>query len=392
MSKRVIWIILDSVGIGYLPDSEKYGDVGANTLVHINEKTGGLKIPNLISLGLGNIDGVQKLEKEENPYGIYGKSGEISNGKDTTTGHWEMIGIETIEPFPVFKEGFPVKVIDEFIKEAKIPGILCNMAASGTEVINEYGNEHRKTKKPIIYTSADSVFQIACDESIYSTDQLYSMCLIAREILNKENKVARVIARPFVFKDGKYVRTANRRDFSLEPDDDNLLSYLKADGHNVNGIGKIEDIFAKKGITKAVHTKDNLDGIKKTLEFMNDVDEGLIFTNLVEFDSKWGHRNDIIGYARGLEEFDAFLPEIIHNLKDDDILIINADHGCDPSFPGTDHTREYVPIIIYGKKLKNNINLGIRNSFSDIGQTIGDYFNVPKLKIGKSFLKEIKDE
>lgn len=389
MINRAIWIILDSVGMGDLPDSERFGDKGCNTIGHVAEKMNGLKLPNMVKLGLGNIEGMINIDKTDEPIGSYGKSLELSNGKDTTTGHWEMIGINSVKAFPTYPEGFSERIINEFINRCNIPGILGNCAASGTEIMDLLGEEHMKTKKPIVYTSADSVFQIACHEDIYSNEELYNMCKIARDILSGDDAVARVIARPFVGKPDEFTRTANRRDFSITPPIDNLLYRMKEKGMNVVGIGKIEDIFAKEGITYAIHTKDNEEGMDKTLQLMEEYKDGLIFTNLVEFDSKWGHRNDYIGYGKGLEAFDIRLKEVLDKMTDTDILIINADHGCDPTTPGTDHTREYIPIIVYGRKLKA-VNLGIRNTFADIGQTLSEIFGTERLAIGESFLNELE--
>ncbi len=389
MINRAIWIILDSVGMGDLPDSERFGDKGCNTIGHVAEKMNGLKLPNMVKLGLGNIEGMINIDKTDEPIGSYGKSLELSNGKDTTTGHWEMIGINSVKAFPTYPEGFSERIINEFINRCNIPGILGNCAASGTEIMDLLGEEHMKTKKPIVYTSADSVFQIACHEDIYSNEELYNMCKIARDILSGDDAVARVIARPFVGRPDEFTRTANRRDFSITPPIDNLLYRMKEKGMNVVGIGKIEDIFAKEGITYAIHTKDNEEGMDKTLQLMEEYKDGLIFTNLVEFDSKWGHRNDYIGYGKGLEAFDIRLKEVLDKMTDTDILIINADHGCDPTTPGTDHTREYIPIIVYGRKLKA-VNLGIRNTFADIGQTLSEIFGTERLAIGESFLNELE--
>lgn len=388
--KRVIWIVIDSVGIGELPDAVAFGDKGADTLGHIFERFPELKVPNMMKLGLSNINDTKIPKTSDKPIGIYGKAKELSNGKDTTIGHWEMIGVSMKEPFPTYPNGFPDEIIGEFIKRCHIPGILGNCTASGTEIIKIYGQEHIDSKKPIVYTSADSVFQIACHESIYSPEELYEMCRIARDILRGKDGVARVIARPFTG-EYPYERTPNRRDFSLKPDNNNLLFKLKEKGLSVAAVGKIEDIFAGSGITDAVHTKDNEDGMDKTLEYMNIINKGLIFTNLVEFDSKWGHRRDVNGYARGLEKFDIRLGELIKKLQDDDLLIVNADHGCDPSFKGTDHTREYIPVLVYSKVLKKSMNLGILNSFADIGATVGDIFGISSLPVGESFLKVIKE-
>lgn len=398
MIKRVIWIILDSVGIGELPDADKYGDVGANTLGNIARNQGGIKLPNLTQLGLGNIDGAVNLDKTATPLGCFAKAAEISCGKDTTTGHWEMAGVWSKRPFPTYPDGFNDEIISEFCKKTGVSGVLGNKPASGTAILDELGREHKITKKPIVYTSADSVFQIACNEEVYSPEELYELCRAARSILVGEHNVARVIARPFVEKKdntGKvtgYTRTANRRDFSLKPQTPNLLTNICDKGLTVAAVGKIEDIFAGTGITKAIHTKDNMDGVDKTLEYMRTVDNGLIFTNLVEFDSTWGHRNNPIGYKKGLEDFDRRLAEIMEQLRDDDLLIINADHGCDPTTQGTDHTREYVPVVIYGRSIKSGVNLGILETFADIGQTIAEVLHVQPIDIGKSFWSSISKE
>ena len=386
--KRVIWVILDSVGCGELPDAGEFDDIGTNTIGHVSAKHGGLNIPNMVKLGLGNIEGIEGVEKCDEPMGCYGKMRELSNGKDTTIGHWEMIGIYSPVKFPTYPNGFPDSIINSFIEKTGIPGVLGNKVASGTEILKELGEEHIKTRKPIVYTSADSVFQIACHEDVYTPEELYVLCEAARSILVGDDEVARVIARPFIG-ENEFTRTANRRDFSKLPDKNNLLVRMKEAGMNVAAVGKIEDIFAKQGITHAVHTKDNMDGIDKTKDYMDTIDSGLIFTNLVEFDSKWGHRNDYEGYAVGLEEFDKRLPEIIQKMRDDDLLIINADHGCDPTTKGTDHTREYVPLMVYGKSVKHNVNLGVRKSFADVGQTIAEIMGIEKLSIGTSFLDKI---
>lgn len=388
--KRVIWIVLDSVGAGQMPDADLFGDAGADTLDHVWESNGGLEIPNLIRLGLGNIEGIDMIPKCEKFDGCVGRLLEMSNGKDTTMGHWEMTGIYSPNKLPTYPSGFSEEIIEKFINQTGIPGILGNCTASGTEIIKQLGEEHIATKKPIIYTSADSVFQIACSEEVYTIEELYEMCKVARKILCGKDSVARVIARPFIKQGEEYVRTSNRRDFSLEPSDDNLLVNMKKSGQNVMAVGKIEDIFAGCGITEAIHTKNNMDGVDKTIEFMSKEKDGIIFTNLVEFDSTWGHRRDYKGYGKGLEEFDRRLPEIIEKMKDDDILIINADHGCDPTFKGTDHTREYIPLIVYGKNIRKGIELGTGTSFADIGQTISEIFNLKKLPIGTSFLHKIE--
>ncbi len=389
--ERVIWIVLDSVGMGEAPDAADFDDVGTNTIGHVAQKHGGLHLPNMVKLGIGNIDGMRYLDRCDNPTGCYGKMREKSNGKDTTIGHWEMTGIYSPKRFPTYPDGFPAEIIDELIVTAKLPGILGNKVASGTEIIKELGDEHMATKKPIVYTSADSVFQIACHEEIYPPQKLYELCQTARQILCGENEVARVIARPFIGNNAKegFTRTANRRDFSKKPSEDNLLGRMKKSGQNVAGVGKIEDIFAGVGITHSVHTKDNMDGMDKTLEYMDTIEKGLIFTNLVEFDSKWGHRNDYEGYANGLEAFDKRLIEVLDKMRETDLLMIDADHGCDPTTKGTDHTREFVPLLVYGKGIRQNINLGTRQSFADAGETVAQIFGVGPLPLGTGFLAEI---
>ncbi|MBO5227700.1 MAG: phosphopentomutase [Lachnospiraceae bacterium] len=377
--RRVIWIVLDSVGMGELPDAAEYGDVGSNTLGNIAKKVG-LKLPNMRELGLGNIYGMDGVQPVYSPKGCFGRLAEISKGKDTTTGHWEMIGIISEHPFPTYPDGFPKEIIDAFCKAAGVEGVLGNCVASGTKIIEELGEEHLRTGYPIVYTSADSVFQIACHESIYPPEKLYEICEAARELLTGEHGVGRVIARPFIGNNAKdFTRTSNRRDFSLKPPKDNLLVKLTENNVPVMAVGKIEDIFCGEGITYAVHTKDNNDGIDKTIEYMENTEGGLIFTNLVEFDSVWGHRNNTEGYAKGLEDFDARLPEITSRLEAEDMLIITADHGCDPTTESTDHSREYVPVLFYGKKLKNNINLGTGSTFANIGQTVAEYLGIGKL-------------
>ncbi|MGL4736816.1 MAG: phosphopentomutase [Cellulosilyticaceae bacterium] len=387
--KRAIWIVLDSVGIGAMPDSEQFGDKDVNTFTHVYGHCNGLALPNLTALGMGHIDGVSCLEKSEAAVGMVARLGELSRGKDTTTGHWEMVGIHTEVPFPTYPDGFPKEIMDAF--EAKIGRkTLGNCPASGTQILDDLGEEHMKTGYPIVYTSADSVFQIAAHEEVIPLEELYHMCEIARELLTGEHEVSRVIARPFLGTTGEFIRTPNRRDFAITPPEANLLSYAKAKGLDVIGIGKIEDIFCGQGITYATHTKSNEDGIEQTIALMKKDNEGLIFTNLVDFDMKWGHRNDPTNYGKGLEVFDAYLPQIIEAMTDEDILFITADHGCDPTTPGTDHTREYVPLLVYSKKMKELLNLGTRESFADIGQTIAAFLELPQLAIGTSFLDQIQ--
>lgn len=389
MFQRVIWIILDSVGIGEAPDAELFGDVGADTLGNILKERGHLELPNLERLGLFSITHTKLPKSLVMPIGAYGKAKELSNGKDTTIGHWEMIGIHTRQAFPTYPIGFPKEIMDKFVKRTGCKGYLGNLVASGTQIINELGNEHMDSGYPIIYTSADSVFQIAAHEDIIPLQDLYKMCKISREILTGKHAVARVIARPFVKENGKYVRTSNRRDFSLKPSSESLLAYLKEAGYRVTAVGKIEDIFSGVGIDDAVHTRSNTDGMDKTVDFMETQHDGLIFTNLVEFDSTWGHRRDVEGYAQGLESFDHRLGEILSKMKEDDLLIINADHGCDPTFRGTDHTREFIPVLMYHKKMTQGVNLGILDTFADIGATIADNFGVQKLSIGTSLKRKL---
>lgn len=384
MTDRVILVVLDSVGIGELPDAKKYGDVGSNTLGNISKKLGGLNLPNLEKLGLGNIDGVTEIKKAESPIGAYGRSAELSDGKDTTTGHWEIAGIIVENAFPSYPEGFPDDIIKEF--ESKTGRkVIGNKPSSGTEILVELGEEHMKTGNVIVYTSADSVFQIAAHEEIVPIDELYKMCEIAREMLVGEHAVGRVIARPFLGEPGNFTRTSNRHDYSLNPYHETMLDKIKDKGYEVKAVGKIIDIYNGVGITDSVHTKSNNDGVDKTLEYMKGDSKGLIFTNLVDFDMKYGHRNDPEGYGKALEEFDIRLPEIIENMKASDVLIITADHGCDPTTKGSDHSREYIPLLVYGNTIKENVNIGTRETFTDIGQTVLDLLNIDKMKNGTSF-------
>jgi phosphopentomutase len=394
MGRRVIWIVLDSVGAGELPDAAAYGDAGSDTIGHILEKYPETELKNLKKLGLFNIDGTSFQKNAADVTGCYGKCAEISRGKDTTTGHWEMAGIYTKKPFPTYPDGFPDEIINEFIEKTGCKNIYGNKVASGVPIIAEYGEEHMKTGYPIVYTSADSVFQIAASEEKVGLDKLYEMCSIAREILKGEHAVGRVIARPFVRVSDKpdephFERTSNRRDFALKPSEKNVLSLIKAAGKSVVAVGKISDIFAHTGITEELHTTGNDDGMLKTAEFMKTVDEGLIFTNLVDFDMKYGHRRDVKGYRDALVSFDIWLGENLSSLRDEDILIINADHGCDPTYKGSDHTREYIPLLVYGKNLRQGVNLGTRGTFADIGSTALEYLagnENMSLEIGKGFL------
>ena len=390
--KRVAIIVLDSVGIGELPDAAKYGDEGSNTLVNIKKEYPDFSVPNMAELGLGNIEGedICLLGKTDSPKGCYAKMSEASNGKDTTTGHWEISGIVTENPFPTFTEtGFPKEVMDKFEK-AIGRKTLGNISASGTAIINELGDEHVKTGYPIIYTSADSVFQIACHEDVIPVDELYKMCETAREILVGDYAVARVIARPFIGNgNGNYTRTERRKDFSLAPTSETILDLLKAEGKSVVAIGKIEDIFEHRGMTVTDHTTNNHDGIEKTIEYLKKDFEGLLFTNLVDTDMIYGHRNDVKGYAEAVMYFDSKRPEIKSAMKDDDILIITADHGCDPTTPSTDHSREFVPLLVYGKNIKEGVNLGVRKQFSDIAATVAEYLGINEMFGAESFLKDV---
>jgi phosphopentomutase len=388
MPERIVLIVLDSAGVGELPDAVFYNDAGANTIGHIFDKAEkSFSLPNMAKLGLYKLlDGRDFLPRVD-IVGCYGKMMTKSSAKDTMAGHWEMAGIISTSPFPVYPKGFPKKIIEEFEKQAGVK-IIGNCRASGTEIIKRLGSEHQKTGCPIIYTSADSVFQIAVHEETFGLDKLYKICKIARNILCGKNAVGRIIARPFIGSDGKYKRTANRRDYSLTPFEISILDKIKNSGGAVIAIGKIEDIFNGKGITEAVHTEGNLNGMEVTLDKVKHSFEKqtLIFTNLVDFDTLWGHRREVLAYAKELKIFDIFLPVLIKELKDDDILIITADHGCDPTHElHTDHTREYVPLLLYGKKLKKNIDLGIRETLSDNAQTIADIFGLPAMKNGKSF-------
>ncbi|HZK44007.1 MAG TPA: phosphopentomutase [Syntrophomonadaceae bacterium] len=374
MRKRAIIIVLDSVGIGELPDSHLFGDEGANTLKNTALAVGGLDLPNLGSLGLGNIEDIKGVEPIANAIGNFGKMNEKSMGKDTTMGHWEMVGIITEKPFPTYPEGFPDELISEY---EKIIGckVIGNKAASGTDIIKELGEEHMLTGSPIVYTSADSVLQIAAHEEIIPLDKQYEMCEKARLFMTGEHEVGRIIARPFVSKNGEFQRTPNRQDYSLEPSQ-NILDFILENGQEVIGVGKIKDIYAGRGVSRSCPTKNNLDGIKQIKEILKEDFQGLLFANLVDFDQLYGHRNDPHGYAGALKEFDENLPGIMAGLRDDDILIITADHGCDPTTEGTDHSREYVPLLVYGKKLKGNINLGVRETFADMGQTVAEHLGV----------------
>lgn len=386
MIKRVILIILDSLGVGEMHDSHEYGDNGCNTFKNVIEKSSSISIENFKKLGLGRIESL-KLSEEENKIASVGVCNELSRGKDTITGHLEIAGVVTKIPLRTFPNGFPKKIIDEF--ESKIGRkVIGNCVASGTEIIDRLGKEHMETGSPILYTSADSVFQIAAHEEIIPLEELYRMCEIAREMLVGDDLVGRVIARPFIGDVSSFKRTPNRHDYAIDPPGKTMLDYLKENGKDVISVGKINDIFNGFGITDKFKTVNNLDGINKTIELMKKDFNGLIFTNLVDFDMMYGHRNDVEGYARAISEFDSKLPEIIDNMREDDLLILTADHGCDPTTPGTDHTREQIPLIVYSKNIKAS-DLGCRESFTDIGKTILDLFSIDNDLHGKSFKDDI---
>lgn len=381
-------IVLDSAGIGEMPDAADWGDAGANTLGHIFESRS-VNVPNLRAMGLGNITHVKGLAPVDAPKGSFGKCTLKSDGKDTTTGHWEMAGIILKQGFPKFPEGFPPRIIDEFVRQANVPGVLGNLPASGTEIIKELGEEHLSTGKPIVYTSADSVFQIAAHEEIVPINRLYEMCKIARKILHGDDEVARVIARPFLGSAAdNFKRTENRHDYAVPPPAENLLPLLKDKGLDVVCIGKIASIYDGMGVTEDLTAKNNDQIIDVTIEALDADSHGLIFSNLVDFDMLYGHRRDTEGYAKALEHFDSRLPEIVDALNDDDLLIMTADHGNDPSFPGSDHTREYVPLLVYGKTANAGVELGTRQSLSDIGQTVAENFGL-RIADGVSFLSDL---
>ena len=387
--KRVILIVLDSLGIGELKDAEKYGDAGADTFGHIADHMPTFNIPNLQKLGFCNIDFAANGRLAiENPQGSFGRLEEMSRGKDTITGHWEIGGILTETSFKTYPDGFP-KIFIERFEEAIGIGTLGNYAASGTEIIEELGPEHEITGKPIVYTSADSVFQIAANIDVVSLEKLYHYCEIARGMLIGEYACGRVIARPYDIVNGKRERTSDRKDYAVSPTDETILDKIVKSGYTVYAVGKINDIFNGRGITTSVHTESNMDGVDKTIEAMTRDFDGLIFTNLVDFDSKFGHRRDPVGYGRAIEEFDLRLPEIISAMKQDDILMLCADHGNDPAHSGWDHTREYVPVVVYGEEIKAGMNIGTGKTFANIGATISDILSIGSLKIGKSFLSNV---
>ncbi len=384
--KRVILTVLDGVGVGALPDAASYGDVGSNTLAHV-VAAANPALPNMAKIGLGQIDGAG-YPADGNAKGAFGKARERSPGKDTTTGHWEMAGLTLKQPFPTYPNGFPKEVMDAF-ESAIGTKTMGNKPASGTEILVELGEEHLKTGYPIVYTSADSVFQIACHESVYPPEKLYDICETARRILKDEHAVGRVIARPFAGEPGNFVRTPRRRDFSLDPAGETLLDAVKAAGMQVLGVGKIEDIFNHRGLTKSNHAAGNPACIEAMLDYMREDFTGLLFTNLVDTDMVYGHRNDPVGYAQALSYFDSKLPQMFSLMDKEDLLIITADHGVDPTFPGTDHTREHVPILCWHKGMKKLVDLGVRDTYADIAATVAEYLNLPQRFCAKSFLNDI---
>ena len=385
---RICLMVLDSAGIGEMPDAAEWGDAGADTLGNIL-KSRTVNLPNLRSLGLGNIRPLNGVPAAESPIGSYGKCTLKSNGKDTTTGHWEMAGIILQKAFPTFPDGFPDRIIDRFVAEANVPGILGNVPASGTEIIKQLGEEHVRTGKPIVYTSADSVFQIAAHEEVVPIDRLYEMCETARRILDGEDRVGRVIARPFLGSNATdFKRTENRHDYAVPPPNENLLPLLKDSGLDVVCVGKIASIYDSVGVTEDLTAKNNDQTVDQTVNALNADSRGLIFSNLVDFDMLYGHRRDPEGYAAALEHFDSRLPEIFDAMRDDDLLILTADHGNDPTFRGTDHTREFAPLLVFGKSANQGVDLGTRGSLADIGQTVAVNFGL-KLAAGESFLAEV---
>ncbi len=383
---RVIWIVLDSVGIGEMPDAAAYGDVGSDTLGNIARRRT-LRLPNMTRLGLGNIKPLAHVDAAAQPTAAFGRCALASPGKDTTTGHWEMVGIHLAKPFPLYPHGFPPEIMQEF--ERRIGrGTLGNCAASGTEIIKELGEEHLRTGKPIVYTSADSVFQVAAHEEVIPLWELYKICETARAILRGPYEVGRVIARPFIGQPGNFSRTPNRKDYAVPPPKGMLLDQLDANKVPVYSVGKIFDVFLGRGIGGHEKSKNNADGMAKTLDAMDELERGLLFVNLVDFDQLYGHRNDVEGYARALEEFDAWLPSLYGKLAEDDLVILTADHGCDPTTPSTDHSREYVPLLAYRPRKAEGVNLGVRSTLSDIGQTVAENFGT-KISEGASFLEAI---
>jgi len=384
--RRFVVLVADSAGVGCLPDAAEYGDEGSDTVGNVSRAVGGLRLPTLGRLGLGHLTAVAGVPPDPAPRGFHGKMAERSPGKDTLTGHWEMMGVLLDAPLALFPAGFPPEILDPWVKAIGVAGALANRAASGTEIIRELGEEHQRTGRPIVYTSADSVFQVACHEETVPVETLYQWCRVARRLLDPW-RVARVIARPFVGPPGAYVRTYRRRDFALEPPGRTVLERLVERGVPVVGVGKIGDIYDHRGLTEEVHTEGNADGLRRTGQILDRLEGGLLFVNLVDFDMLYGHRNDAPGYARALEELDAALPPILDRLGPSDLLAVTADHGCDPTTPSTDHSREYVPLLVHAPG-RGGGSLGVRSSFCDLGRTVADFFGVPA-EAGRSFLPEL---
>jgi len=386
--KKVIVIVLDGVGIGNAPDASIYNDEGSNTLGNISKALNGIELPNLEEIGLGKLVELNSIEREV--IGCFGKMKEASKGKDSTTGHWELGGLISEKQFPIYPNGFPNEIIERFIRLNNLKGILGNKPASGTEIIQELGEEHIRTGYPIVYTSADSVFQIAAHEEVIPPERLYEICKVTREqVMIGEHAVGRIIARPFIGSNGNFTRTYRRKDFALEPNGDVIFDVLKRNQIKTIGIGKINDLYAYRNIDVQIKTTNNLDGILKTIDAIKSEKEAYIMTNLVDFDMLYGHRNDVQGFYNALKEFDNYLPELMNLLNEEDLLFITADHGNDPTYPGTDHTRELVPILVYGKRIKQNVNLGLRNTYADLAKTICEFYKLENSLAGKSFISEI---
>ncbi len=391
---RAIVLVLDSVGAGALPDADRYGDEGSNTLANTARAVGGLAMPHLQRMGLGNITDIMGVPPTDEPAASWGINAEASAGKDTTTGHWEMMGLKLERPFPTYPDGFPDEVIDEFVRLTGVPGVLGNYAASGTVIIQDLGDEHVATGKPIVYTSADSVFQVACHEEAFGLERLYEVCETARAMLSGDHCVGRVIARPFVGPDesGTYVRTHRRRDYAVKPFEPTVLDILQENGVPVFGVGKIGDIFAWRGVTSSPHVTDNMDGFTRLVGEVARPEQGFVFANLVDFDMLWGHRNDAEAYARGLEDVDRRMPELLDAMAEGDLLIITADHGCDPTTDSTDHSREHTPLIAKIKGVDRGVALGTRATFADVGETVLDFYGLAgSCGRGTSFLREVRE-
>jgi phosphopentomutase len=389
---KLILIVLDSVGVGELPDAGVYGDKGTNTISHVAQQVGGLRLPNLAALGLGNITNIKGVSRNKDAIGCFGKMAEASEGKDSTTGHWEIAGIITRQAFPLYPNGFPKKLLEKFLRVTGCNGYLGNKPASGTEIIKELGDEHVHTGFPIVYTSGDSVFQIAAHQDVIPLERLYEICQKTREqVVVDEHRVGRVIARPFIGVTGNYIRTPYRRDYAVEPPAETVLDVLHANGVSTISIGKIDDLFSGRGLQEKIHIKSNAEGIEEIIKVGKTMQSGFLMANLVDFDMLYGHRQDAKGYAKALEEFDAKLPEIQKCIGDNDILILTADHGNDPTDQSTDHTREYVPLLCYTRNGKKNVNLGVRSSFADVGKTVAEFFNAANAQSlsGQSFLANI---